>query len=102
MNTKPVPIIITLTAAFISCVVSIIQHVEFSVFVTRLLVVVLVFIIMGTIIKIILDYSFKTLEPAITIDEQMEGVVPDDVTTSEPEEDVDTKEEINSLESEEG
>lgn len=102
MNTKPIPIIITLSAAFISCVVSIIQHVEFSVFVTRLLIVVLVFIIMGTIIKILLDYSFKTLEPSITIDEQMGGISADDTTTSEVEEDVETKQESNSLESEEG
>ena len=57
---------------------------------------------MGTIIKILLDYSFKTLEPSITIDEQMGGISPDDATTSEVEEDVETKQESNSLESEEG
>ncbi len=68
MNTKPIPIIITLAAAFISCVVSILQRVEFSVFVTRLLIVVLIFLFMGTVIKIVLDYSFKTLEPPVSID----------------------------------
>ena len=39
VNTKPVPIVITLAAAFISCVVSILQNVDFSIFVARLLVV---------------------------------------------------------------
>ena len=68
MNTKPVPVIITLAAAFISCVVSIFQRVEFSVFVTRLLIVVLVFMFMGTVIKLVLDYSFRTLEPTEPID----------------------------------
>ena len=68
INTKPVPIIITLAAAFISCIVSISQRVDFSIFVTRLLVVVLIFLFMGTVIKIILDYSFRTLEPPASID----------------------------------
>lgn len=73
MNTKPIPIIITLAAAFISCVVSIFQRVEFSVFVTRLLVVVLIFLTMGTIIKMILDYAFRELEPV----ESLDGTPPD-------------------------
>ena len=55
MKTKPIPIIITLAAALLSCVISIVEHVEFSVFVSRLLVVVLVFLTMGTIIKMILE-----------------------------------------------
>ena len=68
MNTKPIPIMITLAAAFISCVVSIMQGVDFSVFVGRLVIVVVVFLVLGTIIKIVLDYSFRTLEPPVAID----------------------------------
>jgi hypothetical protein len=99
MNTKPVPVIITLAAAFISCVISIMQKVEFSVFVGRLLIVVVIFLVMGTIIKMILDYSFRTLEPVTTIDEQMDisNDVPDE---DDSEEDVQISE--NSGESEEG
>ena len=99
MNTKPVPVIITLAAAFISCVISIMQRVEFSVFVGRLLIVVVIFLVMGTIIKMILDYSFRTLEPVTTIDEQMDisNDVPDE---DDSEEDVQISE--NSGESEEG
>ncbi|SDB10985.1 hypothetical protein SAMN02910298_00543 [Pseudobutyrivibrio sp. YE44] len=67
MNTKPIPIIITLAAAFISCVMSIVQDVDFSVFVGRLVVVVLIFMFLGTVIKLILDYAFRTLEP-VSID----------------------------------
>ena len=74
MNTKPIPIISTLAAAFISCVMSIIQRVEFSVFVTRLLVVVLIFLTLGTIIKMILDYAFRELEPAESLDDEPQDI----------------------------
>ena len=74
INTKPVPIIITLAAAFISCVISIAQKVEFSEFVKRLAIVVAIFLVLGTIIKMILDYAFKTLEPITPIDEDVSGV----------------------------
>lgn len=101
MKTKPIPIIITLAAALISCVISIVEHVDFSVFVSRLLVVVLVFLTMGTIIKMILDYSFRTLEPTVSIDEQMDAIMPDEPSEEMPQEDVATTEE-NPSESEEG
>ena len=74
INTKPVPIIITLAAAVISCVISIAQKVEFSEFVKRLAIVVAIFLVMGTIIKMILDYAFKTLEPITPIDEDVISV----------------------------
>ena len=101
MKTKPIPIIITLAAALLSCVISIVEHVEFSVFVSRLLVVVLVFLTMGTIIKMILDYSFRTLEPTVPIDEQMDAIMPDEPSEEMRQEDVATTEE-NPSESEEG
>ena len=101
MNTKTVPVIITLSAALLSCVISIIQRVEFSVFVCRLLVVVAIFLVMGTIIKMILDYSFRTLDPAVPLDEQLDTVVPEGQGVEEPQEDVATAEE-NTEESEEG
>lgn len=75
INTKPVPIIITLAAAFISCVISISQKVEFSEFVKRLAIVVVIFLVMGTIIKMILDYAFKTMEPITPIDEEVSDVM---------------------------
>ena len=78
INTKPVPVIITLAAAFISCVISIVQKVDFSTFVSRLLIVVVIFLVMGTIIKMILDYAFKTLEPAVSIDAELEDTAIED------------------------
>ncbi len=99
MNTKPIPIIITLAAAFLSCVVSIFQRVDFSVFVTRLLIVVIVFMFLGTIIKIVLDYAFRTLEPPPALDEEpsdINSILLDDDTDEEQD-----SEDISS-ESEEG
>ena len=89
INTKPVPIIITLAAAFISCVISISQKVEFSEFVKRLTIVVVIFLVMGTIIKMILDYAFKTMEPISPIDEGISGIS----TTLEEDEDQENQEE---------
>lgn len=102
MNTKPIPVIITLAAAFISCVISIYQHVEFGIFVKRLTLVVLIFLFMGTVIKILLDYSFKTLEPTVVIDEPVEAPAQENPATDEPKEDVETTEESSTSESEEG
>ncbi len=101
MKTKPIPVIITLSAALISCVMSLLQRVEFKVFVSRLLVVVVIFLFMGTIIKMILDYSFRTLEPTVSLDEQMDGIQLDGSENEESTEDEEATE-GNKAESEEG
>ena len=96
MNTKPIPIIITLAAAFISCVISIFQRVDFSVFVSRLLVVVLIFMTMGTIIKMILDYAFRTLEPPESLDGEppdLNSILEDSLEDEDVEESVDVSSE---------
>ena len=50
----------------------------------------------------ILDYSFRTLEPTVSIDEQMDAIMPNEPGDDElPQEDVATTEE-NPSESEEG
>jgi hypothetical protein len=87
MNTKPIPVIITLAAAFISCVVSIVQRVEFAKFVSRLLIVVVIFLVMGTIIKMILDYSFRTLEPTVSLDDQIDASIEGDLSDEQTQED---------------
>lgn len=59
LKTRPLPIIITLIAAGLSCVLSIIQGQNFSTFFLRLLVSVLVFSFLGCLIKILLDFIFN-------------------------------------------
>lgn len=59
-NTRPVPIIITLAAAGISCLTSIFQEVSFGTFVFRLLITVIVFGVIGSFVRVFLDMGFKT------------------------------------------
>ncbi|MDD6551287.1 MAG: hypothetical protein PUF16_05850 [Lachnospiraceae bacterium] len=58
-NTRPVPILITLTAAGISCVVSIMKQLSFADFVLRLLITVIIFGILGCLVRVFLDMGFK-------------------------------------------
>ncbi len=60
MNTKSIPIIITLSAAGISCVISILEGVDFPTFLVRLLLTVLFFYIIGIIVGIILFNAFSS------------------------------------------
>lgn len=79
MNTKPIPVIITLIAAGISCVASLIQNVGLHIFTVRLLVTVICFYIIGSIVRVAFDRGLKTMDE--TKDEE--------TSESENEEDVD-------------
>ncbi len=84
MNTKPIPIIITLIAALVSCVASIIQHVSFTIFTTRLLWAVIIFGVIGSIVKVILDKSLNVMEEET--DEENEESELEDVVSEDTEE----------------
>lgn len=58
-NTRPIPIMVTLAAAGISSVVSILKEVSFSRFVINLLITVIIFGILGSLIRVFLDMGFK-------------------------------------------
>ncbi|MCR5143978.1 MAG: hypothetical protein K6B67_01560 [Lachnospiraceae bacterium] len=62
MNTKPIPIIITLIAALVSCVASIFQQADFAVFTKRLVLSVLIFGTIGIIVRVILDRSVRVMD----------------------------------------
>ncbi len=62
MKTKQIPIIITLLAAGITCLVSAIQDVPFSIYTKRLFLAVICFALIGTGIKFLLDRSFRVME----------------------------------------
>lgn len=64
MNTKQIPILIVLLSAGISCVFSIVQKVPFSIFFKRFLITVLVFTVVGWIVKTLLDKAFNNEEEA--------------------------------------
>ena len=90
MNTKPIPIIITLLAAGITCLVSAIQRVPFAIYTKRLFVTVVCFALIGTVIKVILDRSFPVMEEE---DQEEDENEPVDETAEEETERVDTGEE---------
>lgn len=84
MNTKPIPAIIVLLAAGISCVASILQQVNFAIFTKRLFFSVLVFFIIGFIIKIALDKCFPIKEVEEDTEEQeTEGIEVEEVKSEE-------------------
>lgn len=75
MKTKQIPAVVMLTAGFIICVISIFQEMELDKFLKLLVCVLLIFYILGSIIRVVLDKNFKEMkEEAETEGEQSEDV----------------------------
>lgn len=72
MKTKQVPIIITLIAGFITCIIGIMMHMETGQFVKTWVIVLVSFYILGSIAKIALDKVFKE-ETEEATDEAVDG-----------------------------
>ena len=66
MKTKQVPAIVMLTAGFVTCVISIMQHMEFGRFLKILLLVLICFYILGCVVKVILDKNFAPMHADLT------------------------------------
>lgn len=62
MKTKQVPAIIMLTAGFVTCILSIVQHMEFGRFLKSLLLVLICFYILGCVVQVILDKNFVPMQ----------------------------------------
>jgi hypothetical protein len=100
-NTKPLPIIICLLASGIACVISILQGVDFGIFVRRFALTALVFYLLGVIVRVVIDRTFKIdMEETLKQQEQemmesseTEGAVEDlsDIEASLSEEDEDSE-----------
>lgn len=73
MKTKSIPIIITLLAAGVTCLISALQHVSFAVYTKRLFLVVVSFAILGTAVRCLLDRSLKEDEEEIEVEEPSDG-----------------------------
>lgn len=79
MKTKQVPVIITLVAGLITCILGFTMHMESGQFMSTLVIVLLSFYILGCIAKLVLDKNFKE--------------EPEEEATEEAEEGSDTEEE---------
>ncbi len=77
VNTRTLPAIIVLSAALISCAFSLVQGVEFRIFVGRLLFSVVIFGLIGVFVRVILDRYFfnrnSNEEETPETEEQNEG-----------------------------
>lgn len=75
MKTKAVPAVIMLSAGFIACIAGMGAHMEVADFMKMLLGVLILFYILGCIVKVILDKNFKEMQDEETTDgeESQEG-----------------------------
>lgn len=85
-NTRPIPILITLAAAGISCLTSILKGLSFADFVWHLLITVIIFGILGCLVRVFLDMGFK-------IDKKEEEKKEEDAEADEESEDSDDSDE---------
>lgn len=88
VNAKTVPIMVTLLAAGISCVVSFVQHVPFQVFTMRFIGSVVVFGIFGIVLRVVIERSFKVMAE----ETQTEEETAEDAQGAEDLEDIQTEE----------
>lgn len=68
MKTKTIPAIIMLTAGFVACIAGIIGHMETIKFTKMLFIVLILFYILGSVIKIVIDSNFKEVQKEETTD----------------------------------
>lgn len=62
MKTKPIPALITLAAGLITCIISFIYQVSIEDFLKSLLLVIVVFYVIGSVVKMIFDKNFPLEE----------------------------------------
>lgn len=78
MKTKPIPAIIMLIAGFIACVFGICQNLEMEMFIKTVLVSMVVFLVIGQIVRIILDRNIEKMADKTEETEQEEEAISDE------------------------
>ena len=87
MKTDHVPALVTLSAGAVYCVVGLSQDLNGFTFAKELLIVLVIFFVIGSIIKIVLDKSFKDFDDLENESEEGEAT-----EESEEKEDIDFSE----------
>ena len=59
MKTRQIPAVITLTAGMVTSIAAILSHMETVPFLKTLVLVLIIFYVLGCIVKVILDKNFK-------------------------------------------
>lgn len=88
MKTKQIPAIIMLVAGFIACMAGMNAHMEVADFLKMLLIVLVVFYVLGCIVKQIVDKNFAEIQEETTDGEETE-----DEEDSEADEEAEPEEE---------
>lgn len=68
MRTKSIPAIIMLLAGLVACIAGMVAHMEVAGFMKMLLVVLILFYILGCVVKTILDRNFAEMQDEQTTD----------------------------------
>ena len=72
-KTKWIPAIVTLTAGFLSCVISIYRGKDFLTFAKTLLLVMLIFYVLGAVVSYLLQRSFDAANEKTENEAEAEG-----------------------------
>lgn len=75
MNTKPIPAIVMLSAGFVTCIITIVQHFSVGEFIKILFCVLVGFYLLGCIVKLILDRGFRVMQNPLS---EIEGLEMDE------------------------
>ena len=70
MKTNSVPAVIMLTAGLIDCIVSIYQRLSLFDFTKQLLIVLVIFYLLGCVVKLILDINFPQMDDEPEVEEE--------------------------------
>lgn len=97
MKTNYIPCMVMLLAGFICCIISIGQNMSLINFTARLLAVLVIFYIIGAIIKLIIDKGFSVFEDktALNDDSEEEKLTEENFDTSEENAEKNVKEEAD-------
>ena len=71
MKTNGIPAIVMLLAGFVDCLIAIRTHMTLGSFTRQLFLVLLIFYVIGCIVKLILDRNMKAMEDIKTVEEGM-------------------------------
>ncbi len=91
MKTKHIPALVTLLAGAVAALLMWLWKVDFFTFTRNLLIVLVIFYILGIVIKVILDRNFKDMEEETT--EEGEGGAGEGTEEQISQENVDTEDE---------
>ncbi len=69
MKTKALPAVIMLCAGFVTCIISLFQHWELFHFTLTLLIVLIVFYLVGAVLRIVLDKAMDYFDEVVVLDD---------------------------------